>query len=217
MGLATSRPRAETVRAVSSILLIGVIVFGGVLLWSSLAEMATSTQDAFSSLGQVAGARLTGTATPASQVGSPVAIGVAAASPTADTAPAAPTAAPTSTAVPEPSPTPSAEATPAESTATPSPEGRNPWVLLPGPEPGSRIPPGPATIEARGRGEAPIREIRLELDGKTLAAKLEQRSESIWRAYASVDVPPGTHQARAVVVDAQGRSGAYRWSFEAAR
>jgi hypothetical protein len=88
-------------------------------------------------------------------------------------------------------------------------------VLLPLPEPGSQVAAGPLVIEARGRGVAPITEIRLELDGAPLAVTLDQRSDSIWRGQARVTVAPGQHTVRAVVVDERGRSGAYRWAFTA--
>src|SRR5919201_1118791 len=53
---------------------------------------------------------------------------------------------------------PSAEA----ATATPAASGRAPWILLPQPAPGTRVPPGVVVVEARGRGDAPITAIRLE-------------------------------------------------------
>jgi hypothetical protein len=70
-------------------------------------------------------------------------------------------------------------------------------------------------VEARGRGDAPIAEIRLELDGSALAVSLEQRSENTWRGYASTVVRPGQHVVRAFVVDDKGRTGSYRWTFDA--
>ena len=106
-------------------------------------------------------------------------------------------------------------ATPAAATPTPATTSRNPWVLLPQPEPGSKVAPGPLVIEARGRGEAPIKGIRLELDGAALSVALEQRSESTWRGSATTRVSAGKHSVRAVVTDAEGRSGSYRWTFAA--
>jgi hypothetical protein len=108
---------------------------------------------------------------------------------------------------------PTAQAT-VEPTAVATAAGRSPWVLLPQPAPGTRVPPGSIVVEARARGDAPIAEIRLELDGAPLTTALEQRSDSIWRSAANVRVAPGPHTARATVVDAEGRRGAYRWSFE---
>jgi hypothetical protein len=70
-------------------------------------------------------------------------------------------------------------------------------------------------VEARGRGDAPIKAIRLELDGAALPVALEQRDESTWRASASVQVQPGHHAVRAVVTDEQGRAGSFRWNFDA--
>jgi hypothetical protein len=87
-------------------------------------------------------------------------------------------------------------------------------VLLPQPEPGSRVAPGTVVLEARGRGDAPVVEIRLELDGATLPVTLDQRGESVARGTATVTLGPGRHAARAVVVDAKGRSGSFRWNFE---
>ena len=71
------------------------------------------------------------------------------------------------------------------------------------------------TIEARGRGDAPITAIRLDMDGAALPVALEQRGESTWRGFAVVSVPAGQHAVRATVVDDRGRTGSYRWSFEA--
>jgi hypothetical protein len=126
------------------------------------------------------------------------------------------TVAPTASAAPTLmlEPTASAEATSAL-TPTPAASGRAPWVLLPQPAPDSRVPPGQLTVEVRGRGDAPITAIRLELDGASLSVSLEQRSESTWRGSASTQVSAGHHAVRATVVDDQNRSGSYRWTFDA--
>jgi hypothetical protein len=68
-------------------------------------------------------------------------------------------------------------------------------------------------VEARGRGDAPITAMRLELDGAALPVALEQRGDSVWRGSASTRVSAGQHNVRASVTDASGRSGSYRWSF----
>jgi hypothetical protein len=102
-----------------------------------------------------------------------------------------------------------------EATPTTVADGRNPWVLLPLPEPGTKVPPGQVVVEARGRGDAPIKSISLEMDGTALPVALEQRSEAIWRGSASTRVTAGQHNVRASVTDAAGRSGSYRWSFTA--
>jgi hypothetical protein len=113
-------------------------------------------------------------------------------------------------------PVPTAEPTP-QPTATPPAhaEGRAPWILLPQPAPGTRVTPGPVTVEARGRGDFAITDIRLELDGAALQSTLEQRGESTWRGFASARVGAGQHTVKAVVVDEKGKSGSYRWSFDA--
>jgi Bacterial Ig domain len=113
-------------------------------------------------------------------------------------------------------PVPTAESTP-QPTATPlaQAEGRAPWILLPQPAPGTRVTPGPVTVEARGRGDSAITNIRLELDGAALQSTLEQRGESTWRGFASARVGAGQHTVKAVVVDEKGKSGSYRWSFDA--
>jgi hypothetical protein len=116
---------------------------------------------------------------------------------------------PSAVATPAPSP-PEAPATPRPSTI-----GRSPWILLPQPEPNAHVSAGPLTIEARGRGDAPITAIRLDLDGAALPVSLEQRSESTWRGVASTRVSAGQHAVRATVTDAEGRSGSFRWSFAA--
>src|SRR5437867_4456794 len=106
------------------------------------------------------------------------------------------------TAVPLPQPTPATSPTPAAS-------GRAPWILLPQPAPGARIAPGPLVIEARGRGDAAITAIRLELDGAALPVSLEQRSESTWRGFATAQISAGKHTVRATVIDDQNRSGGF--------
>ena len=75
--------------------------------------------------------------------------------------------------------------------------------------------PGPQVIEARGRGDSAIAAIRLELDGAALSVSLEQRSESVWRGSSTATVAPGQHAVRATVVDDQGRTGSFRWTFDA--
>jgi hypothetical protein len=124
-----------------------------------------------------------------------------------------PTIAPTfAVATAQPSP-----ASPTEMPATPTPEAakRNPWVLLPLPEPNAQVSPGLVTIEARGRGDVPITAIRLDLDGASLPVAIEQRSESTWRGSARAQVSAGQHAVRATVTDAEGRTGSFRWSFAA--
>ncbi len=125
----------------------------------------------------------------------------------------------TDTPLPALEPTPADTATPLPAvveTPTPAPQRRNPWVLQPLPEPGSRVAPGSITVEARARGDAPIKQIRLELDGAALSVSLEQRSETTWRGSASSRVAAGEHSVRAVVTDASGRSGSFRWTFTVA-
>jgi hypothetical protein len=95
-------------------------------------------------------------------------------------------------------------------------DGRPPWILLPQPAPNGRIAPGSTTIEARGRGDAPITSMRLELDGTALPGAFEQRDSATWRVSATTRVTPGQHAVRAVVVDERGRTGGFRWNFEAA-
>jgi hypothetical protein len=102
---------------------------------------------------------------------------------------------------------------PVQQTPTPAASGRNPWILVPLPEPNTRVSPGPLTIEARSRGDAPITAMQLDLDGAALPVSLEQRSESTWRGFATTRIGQGQHTVRATVTDAEGRTGSYRWSF----
>ena len=125
----------------------------------------------------------------------------------------APTSAPTLAPTAAPSTTPRAAAVP---TPTVLADGRVPWILLPQPAPGGRIAPGNTTIEARARGDAPIASMRLELDGAALPGAFEQRDSATWRVSATTKVTPGQHAVRAVVVDERGRTGGFRWNFEAA-
>jgi hypothetical protein len=93
--------------------------------------------------------------------------------------------------------------------------GRAPWILLPQPAPGSRVAPGPLVVEARGRGDAPITTIRLELDGAPLPVALEQRSDSTWRGAANIQISAGRHAVKATVQDDKGRVGGFSWTFDA--
>jgi hypothetical protein len=102
-----------------------------------------------------------------------------------------------------------------ELTPTPSASGRAPWILLPQPAPGTRVSAGPQVIEARGRGDSTITAIKLELDGVALGVSLDQRSESTWRGSSTAQVGAGHHAVRATVVDDQGRTGSFRWTFDA--
>jgi hypothetical protein len=138
------------------------------------------------------------------------------AAPTDVARPATATASPAVAETPAPTPSP-VEGTPTLLPATPTvvASGRNPWILLPRPEPGTQVTSGQLVVEARGRGDVPIKEMRLELDGAALSVALEQRSDSTWRGSASARVATGPHNVRASVTDAAGHSGSYRWSFTA--
>jgi hypothetical protein len=85
---------------------------------------------------------------------------------------------------------------------------------LPSPAPGAKVAAGQTTIEARGRGDSTITTMRLELDGAPLQGSFEQRSDSFWRVSASAKLSPGQHAVRATVIDDQGRTGGYRWTFD---
>ena len=82
--------------------------------------------------------------------------------------------------------------------------------------PGSRVTAGPLVLETRARGEAPITEIRLLLDGVALSVALDRRDDTTWRGRAATRVGPGAHTVAVAVVDGQGRVGTYRWQFNAA-
>ena len=93
---------------------------------------------------------------------------------------------------------------------------RPPWVVYPLPEPGSRVTAGPMVLETRARGEAPITQIRLQLDGVALQVALDRKDDATWRGRATTRVSPGSHTVAVSVVDSQGRAGPYRWQFDAA-
>jgi hypothetical protein len=182
---------------------IVAIVLLGSVAWSAVGAL-------FSAIG-LASSALTAPRTPL-----PTLALVAAATPS-------PAVVATATAMPPtPTPKPVAPPTPPEPTPQPTsiptvaPAVRNPWILQPLPEPGGHVAPGAITLEARARGDAPIATIRLELDGAALPVSVEQRNESTWRGFVTTRVTPGEHSARAVVTDASGRSGSYRWTFSAA-
>ena len=188
--------------------IVGILLLGS-LAWSAVGALFSALGEAASSLSpRPAPTRL------------PTAIVAAVLTPTATAALVAATRTPvpvtrTPAPVEAPTPTPPPTARPATPTSTPAASERAPWILLPLPAPGSHVPAGAVTIEARGRGDAPITAIRLELDGAALPVAFEPRGEATWRGSASVNVAAGQHAVRATVQDAQGRSGSYRWSFEA--
>jgi hypothetical protein len=184
-------------------IMVGIV---GILLLGSLAWSAVGAM--FSALGEATSSLSTGRPTPTrltALIGTPT---IAA----ARTPVSAETSAPTPPAADTPTP-PIAPTLILAPTAAAS--GRAPWILLPQPAPESRVTPGPLVIEARGRGDTPIAAIRLDLDGVPLAVSLEQRSESTWRGVANTKVGTGHHAVRATVVDEEGRTGGFRWTFEA--
>lgn len=102
--------------------------------------------------------------------------------------------------------------------ATPTPTaapGKAPWVVMPVPEPGSKVAAGPLVLETRARGAAPITQIRLQIDGATLPVSLDRRDDATWRGRASTRVAAGSHTVAVAVVDSEGRIGSYRWQFNA--
>ena len=175
--------------------IVGILLLGS-LAWSAVGALLSAAGSAGQAL---TAARMPPTLAPALAV-----TPTPAATPTQPSASSTATPLPTATveSTPEPAPTPTADAA-----------KRNPWVLLPQPEPNAHVSPGPITIEARGRGDSPITAIRLDLDGAALPVSLEQRSESTWRGFATTRVGAGQHAVRATVVDADGRTGSYRWNF----
>jgi hypothetical protein len=92
---------------------------------------------------------------------------------------------------------------------------RAPWVVLPQPGPGSRVTAGPLALEALARGEAPITRIHMVVDGVAVPVALERKDDKTWRGRASTRVDPGSHTVAVTVVDGQGRTGSYRWQFDA--
>jgi hypothetical protein len=192
--------------------IVGILLLGS-LFWSAIGSLWSAFGQASQALPVVSRPALSLTIEPSvtprpTMEPTPAPIPVAAPTPVPTNAPTiAPTAAPTT--APTTAPT-------AAPTAAPTPAGRSPWVLLPQPAPGSKVAPGSVVVEARARGDAPIAQIQLELDGSALPVSTEQRAENTWRGMATVRVGPGAHNVRAIVVDADGRRGAYRWSFEAA-
>jgi hypothetical protein len=93
--------------------------------------------------------------------------------------------------------------------------GRGPRVTLPQPAPGSRVAAGPLVLETGARGDAPIAQLRLVLDGVALPIAVERKDDKNWRGRTSTRVAPGSHTVAVSVVDGQGRVGSYRWEFSA--
>ena len=139
--------------------MVGIV---GILLLGSLTWTAVGAF--FSALGEAA-STLTPRPTPTRFPTAVAALGdVVVATPTQRTAP---TGTPTLVVIATSTPLPTALPATAEA------DGRAPWILLPRPAPGSRVPPGAVTVEARGRGDAPITALRLDLDGAALPVSLE--------------------------------------------
>jgi hypothetical protein len=178
--------------------IVGILLLGS-LAWSAVGALLSAMGSAASAISSTR---------PAATLGPPI---VAVNSPqpvvTPTTLVATVTPAPTLAVAPSP--------TPIVVTPTAVVAARNPWILLPQPEPGSHVASGAVTVEARGRGDAPIKGINLELDGGALAVSLEQRSDSTWRGFANIKVSAGQHAVKATVTDADGRSGSFRWTFSA--
>jgi hypothetical protein len=195
--------------------IVGILLLGS-LAWSAVGALFSALGEATSSLStsRPTPTRLTalvGTATLAPAIVGPTQM--ATPGPRGTATPLVPTSATSS-----PAETPAASAptpTPQAGASTPTPSGRAPWILLPQPAPDSKVAPGPVVIEARGRGDTPIASIKLDLDGVPLSVSLEQRSESTWRGVANTKVTSGHHAVRATVVDEEGRSGGFRWTFDA--
>ena len=130
---------------------------------------------------------------------------------------ARPAAVPSPVALPRATPTVvTAAARSGRQTGQSTADGRSPWVVQPLPQPGSRVTVGPVILETRARGEAPITEIRLQLDGVALSVAMERRDDTTWRGRATTRVGPGSHTVAVSVIDGQGRVGSYRWQFDAA-
>jgi hypothetical protein len=97
----------------------------------------------------------------------------------------------------------------------PPASGKAPWVVLPQPANGSKVPAGSVTLEARARGEAPITQITFQLDGVAVQAAMDRRDDTTWRGQATTRVAAGTHTVAVFVKDEKGRVGSYRWQFTA--
>jgi hypothetical protein len=92
---------------------------------------------------------------------------------------------------------------------------RAPWIVQPVPGPGSRVAAGALSLEALARGEAPITKIHMVVDGVVVPVSLERRNDTTWRGRATTRVAAGSHTVAVTVVDGQGRTGSYRWQFDA--
>jgi hypothetical protein len=186
---------------------VGILLLGS-LAWSAVGALLSAVGAAGAALTSAAGPRPVATfATPLAATPTTLVI---VDTPTPLVVSASPTV--VATAVPSATPQPTVQPTQAPTALV---AGRNPWILLPQPEPGAKVSAGAVTVEARGRGDAPITAIALQMDGGTLPVQVEQRSESTWRAFTTARVNPGEHTVRATVTDADGRSGSFRWTFTA--
>jgi hypothetical protein len=186
--------------------IVGILLLGS-LAWSAVGALVSAVGAAGSAFSSATGPPAAATLAPAVAItSSPVA-------PPTDQPTPPPTIQPAALPSATSAPTPTLQAA---ATATTVVSGRNPWVLLPQPEPGAKVQPGQVTVEARGRGDAPIASMHLELDGAALPTALEQRSETTWRGSATVKIATGSHNVRVTVTDADGRSGSFRWTFTAA-
>jgi hypothetical protein len=192
--------------------IVGILLLGS-LAWSAVGALVSAVGAAGSAVTSVVNPHAASTLGPVAAV-TPSAIVVAALTlePTLPpTLVATGTAVSAATATVASTPTSEPVATPTTATSA-----RNPWILLPQPEPGAKVATGQVVVEARARGDVAIKAMRLELDGAALPAALEQRSESTWRASANTKVTPGQHDVRASVTDVEGRTGSFKWSFTAA-
>jgi hypothetical protein len=97
----------------------------------------------------------------------------------------------------------------------PPASGKAPWVVLPQPANGSKVPAGSVTLEARARGEAPITQITFQIDGVAVQGAMDRRDDTTWRGQATTRVAAGSHTVAVFVKDEKGRVGSYRWQFTA--
>jgi hypothetical protein len=74
---------------------------------------------------------------------------------------------------------------------------------------------GPLVLETGARGDTPLAQMRLVLDGVALPIAVERKDDKNWRGRTSTRVTPGSHTVAVSVVDGQGRVGSYRWEFSA--
>ncbi len=95
-------------------------------------------------------------------------------------------------------------------------QAARPAIKDPRPLNGATTPKGQVMVSAEVFGEADLREVRLQLDGRPVEPVIVAHSERHWTVSHRAILPVGRHEAALTAIDQRGREQPYRWAFSAA-